>query len=100
MCLSIIGLAMLIGGIIALVKGEVAFTKTRKVTGAHARIIGVIMMLPLPLILLVGVAYGVMLAASGKTEIDASDPMMVVLEIVPVLGCGLLAVILGMVWSD
>lgn len=100
MCLSIIGLAMLIGGIIALAKGEVAFTKTKKVTGGRARIIGVVMLLPLPALLAFGFIYGVVLAASGTTEIDTSDPLLIVIEIVPVLGCGLLAVILGFVWAE
>lgn len=100
MCTSIIGLVMLIGGIIALVKGEVAFSKTRKVTGGKARIIGVIMILPLPLIFVFGFAYGIMLAASGDTEIDTTSPVLIMLEVIPILGCGLLAVILGMMWSD
>ena len=42
-------IAMLIIGIIALVKGKVAFSKKRVVTGGLARVLGVLMLTPFPL---------------------------------------------------
>ena len=98
MLLSIIRLLMLIIGIVVLVSGEVALSKTRKVTGPRARIIGGILLAPFPLSFAMGFMYGFYGALSGET-IDREAPILVALSLVPVLGCSVAAVVLGVVWT-
>src|SRR5207253_8175841 len=56
----------LIFGIITLAKGKLTLTSSKVVYGAPARVIGVILTLPLPLALLVGFLIGFTMAAQGK----------------------------------
>jgi hypothetical protein len=65
MCILIAEIALLIWGLVVLVRGR--FTSGRnEVEGAVARIIGVILMLPLPCALMLGLTIGASMAASGK----------------------------------
>lgn len=89
----ILEIAMLIFGIIALVKGKFTLTKKKIVTGAAARIVGVILLMPLPLSFGVGVIMGIMLAAQGR-QIQAKEIQNTgtIIEVVSVLGCCILAI--------
>jgi hypothetical protein len=57
------GIAMLIFGIIAFVKGEFKLTRNRVVRRGPAYAIGAMLILPLPLSFGVGLVYGAMLTA-------------------------------------
>jgi Na+/H+-dicarboxylate symporter len=57
---------MLIFGILALVKGEFSLTRDRVVDGWPARIIGIVLMIPMPLGFCIGFAIGVATAAQKK----------------------------------
>lgn len=92
-------IAMLVGGIVALVKGEIALSKTKTVTGAKARIIGGIFILPLPLTVVLGFAYGIYLAGTGQ-QIDEESTALMVISFAPFLLCALLGIALGFVWAD
>jgi hypothetical protein len=59
---------MLIFGIITLVRGKFLLTRAKEVRGVPARIIGVILMLPLPLSFMAGLVLGAVIAAQGKNE--------------------------------
>jgi hypothetical protein len=59
-------IVMLIFGIIALVRGKFSLTRKRIVEGVPARIIGVFLILPLPLSLIAGLAFGAGFLAVGK----------------------------------
>jgi hypothetical protein len=66
MCL-VLEIIMLVMGIVALVRGKIKIlTRTGEVQGTPARVAGIVMILPLPLALLVVVAFGAGFAASGK----------------------------------
>ena len=56
----------LVWGMIALVSGKLTLSKDKVVTGAMARIIGLLLMVPLPLMLCVGVLYGVNRVMNGQ----------------------------------
>jgi hypothetical protein len=91
-------IAMLIFGIIALVRGQFTLTRTKVVSGVPARVIGVILLLPLPLMLAGGLLIGVVLGMQGKQPRpeDIQGPA-VLLEVGIILGCMLIAVIIGAV---
>ena len=57
----------LIFGIIALATGEFKLTRKRVVTGDSARMVGVMLVLPLPLSLAAGLAMGAMFRRAGPT---------------------------------
>ncbi len=97
--LLILEIAMLVMGIIALAKGKVTFSKTLVVRGAMARLIGIVFLLPLPLSFGAGFVLGFMMAAQGKNALDIRI-YGIVLEVVIVLGCGILGVILGYIGRE
>jgi hypothetical protein len=57
---------MLIFGIVALATGRFSLTRKKVVEGAPARIVGVILILPLPVTFLAGLALGVSLLQQGR----------------------------------
>jgi hypothetical protein len=59
-------IGMLIWGIIALSTGKFMLTRNKVVYGPMARVIGAVLILPLPVALVVGLAVGVGFAAAGK----------------------------------
>jgi hypothetical protein len=63
---------MLIFGIIALVKGSFSLTGNKVVSGLPARIVGVILIMPMPISLGVGFVYGLTLAATKQNIRDDS----------------------------
>jgi hypothetical protein len=66
MCSLALYIAMFVFGIVVLVTGKVNVTGTKVARGAPARIAGVILLLPFPLSLMVGILIGVIMGASGK----------------------------------
>jgi hypothetical protein len=60
---------MLVMGIAALVKGEAAAGKGRKIKGVRARLMGMAMMMPLPLACACSVGLGIYAANTGQMEI-------------------------------
>jgi uncharacterized membrane-anchored protein len=97
MCTIVMSIAMLIFGIIALVRGQFTLTRTKVVSGVPARVIGVILLLPLPMMLVGGMLIGVFYAMQGKQPRpeDIQGPA-VLLEVGVVLGSMLIAVVIGL----
>lgn len=96
MCLLILEIGMLVMGILALVRGKIGLTPNRYVYGLPARIIGVILMLPLPLAFGGGLILGIILAAQGKPvdpkNLESTAAIMAISILVAV---GLAVVIIG-----
>jgi hypothetical protein len=93
-------IAMLVFGIIFLVRGKINLSRDKVVEGAMARLIGVILILPLPLAFLVGVMIGIskgMEAAKrgGQVQLDPDTQMAIAItELAIIFGCLILALIL------
>src|SRR6476646_3309732 len=98
MC-DILALAMLIFGIITLITGKFTVTRGKTVYGAPARIVGAIMLLPLPLLLVVGVALGFgMLARGQQLNLDDASRLRtlgLILGLGVVGGCFVLALVVA-----
>ena len=62
-----IEIAMLIFGIITLVRGNCTVSKTKVVRGTPARVIGILAVSILPAALVIGFAYGVSVGSRGGT---------------------------------
>jgi hypothetical protein len=91
-------IGMLIAGILALIKGKFTLTKNRVVEGAMARVIGLVMVLPIPLAIAAGVMVGFALTLQGKPiEEKELRTTLAIVEVVIVLACLLLAVILSLI---
>jgi hypothetical protein len=70
LCAAEIG--MLVFGIITLVKGRFKLSRRKVVVGGPAYLIGVLLILPLPIALVIGIALGTSQAASGGA-VNLSD---------------------------
>jgi hypothetical protein len=68
--LLLIEIALLVMGIIALVRGEITLSKRKVVTGAPARLIGLLAMAPLPIAFAIGFVHGVMHGAQAGPNND------------------------------
>jgi hypothetical protein len=66
--LLILEIAMLIAGIVALVKGEFNLTRNKVVRGAVARVIGVLLLAPLP------IAFAIVFAVAARHTVQGRDP--------------------------
>ena len=87
-------IAMLIWGIVIMVTGKLKVSKTKEVRGMAARGLAVLLILPLPLIFLAGVIYGLMVAGSGKP----ADPLVLTgIEVGILLFCAVGAGVGGMI---
>ncbi|HEV3079992.1 MAG TPA: hypothetical protein VGY66_09440 [Gemmataceae bacterium] len=83
----------LIGGIMAIAKGQIRMLGSRTVEGTPARIAGVILILPLPLALVAGFMYGVILASQGREFDEKAKPIAAIMEAAIFLVCMTAAVI-------
>lgn len=83
--ICIVEIAMLVMGIIACVKGEVKLSRRKVVSGPAARILGVIMMLPLPVAFMVGMVLGFQAAARGEAGPDMATAVIAELVVVGVV---------------
>lgn len=61
MCEIALLLGMFVMGIIALTKGEIQLSKKQKIRGAPARLIGLLLMIPLPASFGTGFVYGIVM---------------------------------------
>jgi hypothetical protein len=95
--LLILEIAMLIMGIVALIRGRFQLTRNRVCEGAGARLAGLIMILPLPLAFTVGFYIGANAVASGK-NFDAREwgPKLAMIEAGLIVGCFLLAALIAL----
>jgi len=94
--LLIAEIVCLVMGIMALARGKIALSARRVVTGARARWIGAVLILPLPLAFVVGVVMALSNTVEGR-RFDAADFWLsgVAIE-VSILGlCGIAAVLCG-----
>jgi len=97
-CFLVLEIATFVMGIVALVKGKIAFTKNLVVRGAMARMIGVVLMLPLPLTFSITFAIGFVMAANGRSQHEIAvraARIATIVEFGVFIACALLAVILG-----
>ena len=76
----ILQLAMMIYGIVVVVKGEFSVTRKRVIIGTTARVLGAILIAYLPLALMTGIVFGVFLVVSNPAL--ANNPV----EMTKVLG--------------
>ena len=98
MCTLVMAIAMLVFGIIALVRGQFTLTRNKVVTGVPARIIGFILLLPLPLMLASGLLIGIVFGIQGKQpRMQDIQGTAVLLEIGIILGRMLIAVVIAAV---
>ncbi|HMC65901.1 MAG TPA: hypothetical protein VKI65_13260 [Gemmataceae bacterium] len=86
-------------GLIALIEGRIMLmSRLGEVHGTAARLVGLMLMLPLPLDLLAATALVVIRMAQGE-KIDqlkmSNDPIVGILEAGFILGCFVIAVIIG-----
>ena len=58
MCTLIAEILMFVGGLYALIAGKINLTRNLRLEGRHARVAGLILMAPLPLAILIGLALG------------------------------------------
>src|SRR5690349_8225720 len=96
----VLEIAMLVWGIIALVKGKLKISKTKEVRGAKARLLGVVLVLPLPLAMMAGFVIGFTAARNGAVNMDSLKWTLIGVEAGIVLTCLALAVVGGMVMGQ
>src|SRR5690349_21176263 len=94
-------IALVVWGIIVLVRGQVAFSQNRIVLGAKARIIGALLILPWPLAIGIAMVYAMVQVAGGKEiEEKSLTPAATLILIGSYAACLLTAIILGMLWGN
>lgn len=89
-------IAMFIGGIYVMFKGEVRATQGKLVKGWRARAIGFVLFSTLPLAFVLGFILGV-LGAAGV--IDMQGMPIFLLDLGVVVLCGIVAAVLAFAWS-
>jgi hypothetical protein len=81
-------IGMLIAGIVALFKGKFALTRNQVVEGATARVVGFVLLLPLPLAFAVGFLIGFNEAVNGNRVQTANlQGTLTLVEVVIVVAC-------------
>jgi len=99
MCL-IMEIAILIFGIVTLVKGELTLSKNKVLAGTPARVVGIVMALMLPALFAVGLFIGVMMAAMlGRQPTQEDLQMLAGLDLLFVLGTVVFVGIMGAVYG-
>jgi hypothetical protein len=68
MCLLIVEILLLVGGLYALIAGKVRLTKNMYLEGWRARVAGLFLVAPLPLALLAGMLIGLLSGPGGVSE--------------------------------
>jgi hypothetical protein len=96
-------IAMVVAGIIALIRGEIPVSKSHFVDGWPARVAGAILLLPLPMAFGIGFVYGMVRGANGDPIQPNELPYLTLYIDLPTLAiCGFLAagVTLGSAAAD
>ena len=70
MCLLIVEIGMLLGGLYALITGKLSLSKTMQLEGWRARVAGIFLAAPLPLALVIGFILGF---AAGLGYLDPNN---------------------------
>jgi hypothetical protein len=84
-------LALAIWGIIVLFTGKLKVTSRKQVEGTAARLLGLVMLAPLPVGFAIGLGVGMWASVNGKSLDDIRMPMLAV-DVVLVLGVAALVV--------
>jgi hypothetical protein len=95
MCL-VLQIVMFVFGIVTLIRGQIKVAPSMVVRGPMARLIGLVLLIPLPLAFAIGLVIGVGLAAQGKGVKDMPG-WIVAVEPSIVVVCFILVLILGFV---
>jgi hypothetical protein len=93
-------IALVIMGLMALIRGKMKMGKNREVTGIPARLLGLVGLLPMPMAIVLNIGYVAMLMASGELIDPATytrDHMWaaVGIEAGCALGCALFMCVVG-----
>lgn len=101
----ILEIGMLVAGILALAKGKLTFSKNRIVEGTAARVVGLILVLPLPLAFGIGVVIGFLTAFPHGVQrrpggVQDFQDTLTLMELAIVLVCGVLAAVVGFAYSS
>jgi len=89
-----IEIALIVLGIMALVKGKIQLSKNRVVQGTPARLLAIVCFAPLPLAFMSGIAYGAYLATQGG-DLESHKWIFIAIEAGVVVACLALLFILG-----
>lgn len=90
-------IAMLIGGLIALVTGKFKLSQRMVAEGVAARLAGAVFLLPLPLAFTIGLFIGLTQAAQGKPVDTGFHLTLVLMEAGVVLGCLVVGLVIAVV---
>jgi hypothetical protein len=94
-------IGLLIGGILALVRGKMNFSKNKVATGAPAYIAGVIMLLPIPLAFGIIFCYGFFVGARGGVIDEKSlRTTAIIIEVGIVLLCLAIAMLIAVIYGE
>jgi|GEM_PF-6801737 hypothetical protein len=69
-------LAMAVWGVIVLFTGRLKVSSTKVVEGTAARLLGLLMLAPLPIAFMVGIAVGIWAGANGRAMDDIRMPLL------------------------
>jgi len=101
MCL-LLEIGMLVMGVVTLIKGRVALSRARIVTGAPAYIIGALLILPIPLLIGLGMILSVLLISQGIGPEEVAREAarrFGFLDLVIVVGVAVICFILGLCYG-
>ncbi|HEY3788664.1 MAG TPA: hypothetical protein VGL71_07405 [Urbifossiella sp.] len=96
-----IEIAMIIVGLVALIRGKMTITKSKVVEGLPARLLGLVALTPIPIALTVGVAF-VLIAAPNNPEKFAEDNKwtLTLIEVVIVIGIAIVVFGVGAIIAE
>jgi hypothetical protein len=94
-------IVMLIFGIITLIRGRFLLTRAKEVRGWPARIIGILVIAPLPICFMFGLVLGAFLATMGKS-FDDNDirPSIQIVDVAIVASCFLSAIGIAIYFAE
>src|SRR5262245_22776967 len=90
-------IGMIVWGLVALFRGEFQLNPTRVVKGVAARLIGLLLLLPLPVSFAIGFLIGLSVASEGRRFDPAAWRLtLVAVEAAVTLGCLAVALLAGL----
>jgi hypothetical protein len=90
-------IAMLIGGLVALVTGKLKLSQRMVTEGVAARLAGAVFLLPLPMAFTIGMVIGFMQATQGKPMDGSFNWTLVLMEAGIVVGCLVVGLVIAFV---